>query len=233
MFSPNMRSPKDSTGDYVQTFESSSKEFDPAAFFAGSRLDRRVLRLKTHQAFYSQGDPADCIFFLESGRARVTVVSPRGKEATLLLLSSGDFTGEDSLSGPVGPRIATARAITACKVLKIERHVMIRVLREEYALSDHFLRFLVNRGMRTQADFVDQLFNSSEERLARILLLMAESAPPDAPIPKISQETLAEMIGASRSRVNLFMTRFRRLGYIEYDGRIRVNRSLSSVIAHD
>jgi CRP-like cAMP-binding protein len=110
---------------------------------------------------------------------------------------------------------------------------MIRVLREEYALNDHFLKFLINRSMRTQADFVDQLFNSSEERLARILLLMAESGPPDAPIPKISQETLAEMIGASRSRVNLFMTRFRRLGYIEYDGRIWVRQSLSAVMGSD
>jgi CRP/FNR family transcriptional regulator, cyclic AMP receptor protein len=214
----------------MQSCKSIIKAFDPVVFFTDSRLERRILRLKKHQAIYSQGDPADSVFYLESGRARVTVVSRRGKEATVLLLSSGDFIGEESLSGPLGPRIATARAITPCKVLKIERHVMIRVLREEHELSDHFLRFLVNRGMRAQADFVDQLFNSSEERLARILLLMAESGAPENTIPQISQETLAEMIGASRSRVNLFMSRFRQLGYIEYDGRIRVNKSLLNVI---
>jgi CRP-like cAMP-binding protein len=186
--------------------------------------------------FFSQGSTADCVFYLQSGRARLTVVSKRGKEATITLLSAGDFIGEESIAGVVGLRMATAMAVTACTALKIERDEMIRVLHEEHTFSDLFLKFLLARSMRTQADLVDQLFNSSEKRLARILLLMAEFGKPGEPemlIPKISQETLAEMIGTTRSRVSFFMNRFRNLGFVEYNGRIRVHKSLLNVILHD
>ena len=164
------------------------------------------------------------------------MVSGRGKEATITLLSAGDFIGEESMAGAVGLRLATATAITTCRALKIERAEMIRVMHEEHAFSDLFLKFLLARSMRTQADLVDQLFNSSEKRLARILLLMAEFGEPGEPetmIPHITQDTLAEMIGATRSRVSFFMNRFRKMGFIEYDGRIRVRNSLLNVILHD
>jgi CRP/FNR family cyclic AMP-dependent transcriptional regulator len=159
-----------------------------------------------------------------------------GKEATITLLSDGDFVGEESLAIVGGRCMVTATAITACRALKIEREEMVRVMHEEHALSDVFLRFLLTRSMRTQADLIDQLFNSSEKRLARILLLMAEFGMPGEPeplIPQITQETLAEMIGTTRSRVNFFMNRFRKLGLIEYNGRIRVHKSLLNVILHD
>ena len=192
--------------------------------------------MKPKQTFFSQGNPADCIFYLQKGRAKLTVVSKNGKEATITLLGSGDFVGEESIAAVVGLRMATATAITACTALKIERQEMIRVMHEEHSFSDLFLSFLLARSMRTQADLVDQLFNSSEKRLARILLLMAEFGKPGEPetlIPKITQETLAEMIGTTRSRVSFFMNRFRKLGFIEYNGRIQVHKSLLNVILHD
>jgi len=163
-------------------------------------------------------------------------MSRAGKEATIALLSVGDFVGEESVAGTPGLRMATATAITQCTALKIERAEMIRVMHEERAFSDVFLRFLLDRSMRTQADLVDQLFNSSEKRLARILLLMAEFGQPgetETLIPKISQETLAEMIGTTRSRVSFFMNRFRKLGFIDYNGGIKVHKSLLNVILHD
>ncbi len=210
--------------------------FDAAAFLASAGLGRRIVELAPKQTFFSQGDPADAVFYLQKGRARVTVVSTAGKEATITLLAAGDFVGEESLAAPPGLRLATATAITACTALKIARDEMIRVMHEEHGFSDVFMKFLLVRGMRTQADLVDQLFNSSEKRLARILLLMAEFGTPDEPesmIPKISQETLAEMIGTTRSRVSFFMNRFRKLGFIDYDGRIRVHKSLLNVVLHD
>jgi len=210
--------------------------FDAAAFLASAGLGRRIVQLRPKQAFFSQGDPADSVFYLQKGRARVTVVSKAGKEATITLLSSGDFVGEEALAAASGLRLATATAIAACTALKIKRDEMIRVLHEEHAFSDLFLKFLLDRSMRIQADLVDQLFNSSEKRLARILLLMAEFGKPGEPeplIPKISQETLAEMIGTTRSRVSFFMNSFRKLGFIDYNGRIRVHKSLLNVILHD
>jgi len=210
--------------------------FDAAAFLTSAGLGRRIVRLAPGQTFFSQGDPADSVFYLQKGRAKVTVVSQAGKEATITLLSEGDFVGEESLAGVSGLRLATAMAMTACTALKITRDEMIRVMHEEHDFSDLFLKFLLARSMRIQADLVDQLFNSSEKRLARILLLMAEFGKPGEPaplIPKISQETLAEMIGTTRSRVSFFMNRFRKLGFLEYDGRIRVHKSLLNVILHD
>ena len=210
--------------------------FDPAAFLANAGLGRRIVQIKPKQVFFSQGNTADSIFYLQKGRAKLTVVSKNGKEATITLLSTGDFVGEESLTGVVGLRLATATAITACTALKIEREEMIRVMHEEAQFSDLFMKFLLARSMRTQADLIDQLFNSSEKRLARVLLLMAEFGKPGEPetlIPTITQETLADMIGTTRSRVSFFMNRFRKLGFIEYNGRIRVHKSLLNVILHD
>jgi CRP-like cAMP-binding protein len=210
--------------------------FDAEAFLASAGLGRRIIQLAPKQAFFLQGDPADSVFYLQKGRARVTVVSTAGKEATITLLGDGDFVGEESLAAVPGQRMATATALTACTALKIRREEMIRVMHEEHRLSDLFLKFLLARSMRIQADLVDQLFNSSEKRLARILLLMAEfgrDGEPEPTIPKISQETLAEMIGTTRSRVSFFMNRFRKLGLIEYNGQIRVRRALLNVVLHD
>jgi CRP/FNR family cyclic AMP-dependent transcriptional regulator len=210
--------------------------FDAAAFLMSAGLGRRIVELEPKETFFTQGDPAGAVFYLQKGRARVTVVSTAGKEATITLLEAGDFIGEESLAAPAGLRLATATAVTACTALKIGRDEMIRVMHEEHNFSDMFLKFLLARSMRVQADLVDQLFNSSEKRLARILLLMAEFGKPgstETTIPKISQETLAEMIGTTRSRVSFFMNRFRKLGFVEYDGRIRVHKSLLNVILHD
>ncbi|MGA7313682.1 MAG: Crp/Fnr family transcriptional regulator [Silvibacterium sp.] len=211
-------------------------QFDPATFLANTGLGRRIVQFKPKQAIFSQGNPADSIFYLQKGRAKLTVVSANGKEATITLLSASDFVGEESLASVGGLRMATATAITACAALKIERQEMVRVMHEEHSFSDLFLRFLLARSMRVQADLVDQLFNSSEKRLARILLLMAEFGKPGEPetlIPQITQETLAEIIGTTRSRVSFFMNLFRKLGFIEYNGRIQVHKSLLNVILHD
>src|ERR1700722_5513574 len=210
--------------------------FDPATFLANAGIGRRIVRLKAREVFFSQADDANCIFYLQSGRVKLTVVSEKGKEATITLLSSGDFIGEESIAAVAGLRMATATAVIACTALRIERAEMIRVMHEEHTFSDLFLSFLLARSMRIQADLVDQLFNSSKKRLARILLLMAEFGKPGEPemlIPQITQETLAEMIGTTRSRVSFFMNRFRKLGFIEYNGRIRVHKSLLNVVLHD
>jgi CRP-like cAMP-binding protein len=218
----------------VADFENT--KFDVAAFLAKAGLGRKIVQVKAKRNLFSQGDAADDVFYLQKGRAKLAVVSTRGKEATITLLSPGDFVGEEALVDNKGLRMATATAITACTVLKIKREEMIRVMHEEHSLSDLFLKFLLARSMRTQADLVDQLFNSIEKRLARILLLMAEFGKPGEPemlIPPITQETLAEMIGTTRSRVSFFMNRFRKLGFIEYNGRIRVHKSLLNVVLYD
>ena len=210
--------------------------FDAAAFLANAGLGRRIVQLAPKEAFFAQGGPADSVFYLQKGRAKLTVVSNAGKEATITLLSSGEFVGEEAIAAVAGNRLATASAITACTALRIDRKEMIRVMHEEHKFSDLFLKFLLERSMRIQADLVDQLFNSSEKRLARILLLMAEFGKPGEPeqyIPKITQETLAEMIGTTRSRVSFFMNRFRKLGFIEYNGQIKVHRSLLNAVLLD
>jgi CRP/FNR family cyclic AMP-dependent transcriptional regulator len=210
--------------------------FHPAAFLASAGLGRRVVRFEPKESFFSQGDPADSVFYLQQGRARVTVVSKTGKEATIALLTPHAFVGEEALAAMPGLRLASATAITACTALKITREEMIRVMHEEHDFSDLFMKFLLERSMRIQADLVDQLFNDSERRLARVLLLMAQfgqHGDPEPLLPKISQATLAEMIGTTRSRVSFFMNRFRQLGFIEYNGRIRVHKSLMNMILHD
>jgi CRP-like cAMP-binding protein len=211
-------------------------QFDAAAFLASAGVGRRIIQLAPKDTFFSQGDPADSVFYIQKGRARVTVVSSAGKEATIALLSQGDFVGEEALATVVGLRLATAIAITACTTLKISREEMIRVMHVEHSFQDLFLKVILERSMRIQADLVDQIFNSSEKRLARILLLMAELGKPgetETLIPPISQETLAEMVGTTRSRVSFFMNRFRRLGFIEYKGRIKVHKSLLNAVLLD
>jgi CRP-like cAMP-binding protein len=216
--------------------DKSNSTFDPAAFLTHAGFGRRTIEVKPKQSFFTQGDQADSVFYLQSGRARLTVVSQSGKEATITLLSTGDFVGEESLATVPGKRLATATAVSTCSALKIGRDEMIRVMHEEHAFSDLFLLFLLGRSMRTQADLVDQLFNSSEKRLARVLLLMAEFGKPgerETFIPPITQETLADMIGTTRSRVSFFMNRFRKLGFIDYNGRIQVHKSLLNVVLLD
>ena len=216
--------------------DSHKSTFDLAAFLAHAGLGRRVIGLKPKEIFFSQGDLADSVFYLKKGRAKLAVVSQRGKEATIGFVTAGDFVGEESLASVPGLRLATAKAVNRCIALKIGREEMIRVMHEEHALSDLFLKFLLARSMRAQADLVDQLFNSSEKRLARVLLLMAEFGKPGAPekyIPPITQETLAEMIGTTRSRVSFFMNRFRKLGFISYNGGIQVHKTLLNVVLLD
>jgi CRP-like cAMP-binding protein len=223
----------------IQLAEVRSMIFDLAAFLATAGVGRRIVQLKPQQVFFSQGSPADSIFYLRLGRAKLTVVSHEGKEATISLLTAGEFIGEESLAaGGRGQHMATASAITACTALRIEREEMIRMMYQEHSLSEMYLKFLLVRSMRAQADLVDQLFNSSEKRLARILLLMAEFGEPGEPegfIPPITQETLAEMVGTTRSRVSFFMNSFRKLGLIEYNyrNRIRVHKSLLNVVLLD
>jgi CRP/FNR family transcriptional regulator, cyclic AMP receptor protein len=211
-------------------------EFDTATYLAHAGPGRRIVQLEPKQSLFSQGDQADSIFYLQNGQAKITVVSQAGKEATITILAPGDFAGEESLTATHGLRLATATAITACSALKIDREEMIRIMHEEHVFSDLFLKFLLARSMRTQANLVDQLFNSSEKRLARILLLMSaisKTGEPEQYLPKISQETLAEMIGTTRSRVSFFMNRFRKLGFIDYSDRIQVHKSLLNVVLHD
>jgi CRP-like cAMP-binding protein len=212
------------------------KPFDVETFLATEGSGRSILRNTARQTFFRQGGDADSVFYIQNGRAKLTVVSKRGKEATVTLLATGDFFGEESMATEGAQRTSTASAVTVCMVLRISRDTMLRALHDEHAFSDFFMRFILARGIRTQADLVDQLFNSSERRLARILLLMADygkDGDPESLIPAVTQETLAEMIGTTRSRVSFFMNRFRKLGYIGYNGRIRVNKSLLNMVLRD
>jgi CRP/FNR family cyclic AMP-dependent transcriptional regulator len=209
--------------------------FDPLAFLANAGKGRRIVHFKTKGVLFSQGGAADSVFFIQKGTAKLTVVSEKGKEATITLLAAGDFIGEESIAISCC-RLATATALSACSAMKIERTEIMRVIREEPKFSTLFLDFILTRGMKTHADLVDQLFNSSEKRLARILLLLANYNKPgeaETMIPKISQQTLAEMIGTTRSRVSFFMNRFRKQGFLEYNGRIHVNKSLLNVVLYD
>jgi CRP-like cAMP-binding protein len=209
---------------------------DPLQYLAREGPGRKFVSHKAKGVFFTQGTLANSIFYLLTGRAKLTVVSERGREATITLPRAGDFLGEEAIANHGGLRLATATAITGCTALRIDGDEMRRVLHEEQSFSDFFLTFLLARGMRTQADLVDQLFNSSEKRLARALLLMAEYGKPGEPetlIPPITQEALAELIGTTRSRVSFLMNRFRKLGFIEYNGRIRVHKALLNVVLHD
>ena len=213
-----------------------NRAFDVEAFLAQSGLGRTIIDVKRNATVFSQGDVAKSVFYVQKGRVRLTVVSKRGKEATIALLGAGDFVGEECIAAIQPQRMATATALTPATVLRIERQEMVRALSRERTLSEVFVAYLLARNARIQEDLIDQLFNSSEKRLARALLLLArfgKESKPEMVIPKISQETLAEMVGTTRSRVSFFMNRFRKLGFIEYNGKLSVHGSLLNVILHD
>jgi CRP-like cAMP-binding protein len=210
--------------------------FDPKAFLATAGIGRTVRRYTSKQVIFSQGERADTVLYIQQGRIRLSVLSKQGKEATIALLGPGDFLGEGCIASDQPLRSATATAIDDCCVLKIQRRELLRTLHLEHEFSDMFVAYVIDRHNRTQADLVDQLFNSSEKRLARALLILARFGKKDRPeavIPYINQATLAEMIGTTRSRVNFFMNRFRKLGFIQYNGELLVHSSLLSVVLHD
>jgi CRP-like cAMP-binding protein len=213
----------------------SSREFDAQSFLATIGEGRKTMLFPKRHAVFTQGDPADAVFYLQTGKIRLTVVSKTGKEATIGILSDGSFFGEGSLAGQA-LRMGTATAMTDCAVLRIEKSAMVQTLHREQTLSDLFVAYLLSRNIRYEEDLIDQLFNSSEKRLARILLLLAhfgKDGVPETVVPTISQETLAEMIGTTRSRVSFFMNRFRKLGFIHYNGGLQVHSSLLNVVLHD
>jgi len=213
-----------------------ARTFDPKAFLAETGLGRTILQYPKGKLIFAQGDPSDAVFYIQKGRAKLTVLSARGKEATIALLGPGDFMGEGSIASDQPLRTASANAIADCFVLRIERDAMLSVLHRQSAFSDLFVAYLVGRYNQTQADLVDQLFNSAEKRLARTLLLLArfgKEGKSENVIPKISQETLAEMVGTTRARINFFMNRFRQLGFIDYNGGLEVHSSLLDIVLHE
>jgi CRP-like cAMP-binding protein len=211
------------------------RPFDAEAFLYSSGLPHTSLDFPRAAIIYSQGGPCDSVLFIQDGSVKLTVISPGGKEAVVGVVGPGDFFGEGALAGqPL--RLATATALTACRILAVPKKRMIRLLHQQREMSDRFLAHLLARNLRLEEDLVDQLFNASEKRLARTLLLLARYGKPRGPqrdLPPVSQEVLAEMIGSTRSRVNYFMNKFRRLGFIDYNGSITVHDSLLSVVLHD
>jgi len=211
-------------------------DFDPKNFLATIGVGRKVVAFPKKETIFAQGDAADSVFYIQEGKVRLTVVSKTGKEATLGILSEGEFFGEGGLAGqPL--RMGSATAMTDCELLRIDKQAMMEALHREHEFSDMFVAYLLARNIRYEEDLVDQLFNSSEKRLARILLLLAhfgKEGVPETVIPKISQETLADMIGTTRSRVSFFMNRFRKLGFVDYgDGGLQVHSSLLNIVLHD
>ncbi len=210
-------------------------KFDPNIFLATIGEGRKIVAVPKRQMIFTQGDPADSIFYIQKGKVRLTVVSKTGKEATIGIVTEGNFVGEGSLASQL-KRMGSACALTDCELLRVEKRAMMDALHRESALADLFVAYLLARNIRYEADLVDQLFNSSEKRLARVLLLLAhfgKEGVPEALVPKISQEVLAEMVGTTRSRVSYFMNRFRKLGFIHYNGGIQVHGSLLNVVLHD
>ena len=211
------------------------REFDPHAFLSTIGEGRKAILFPKKQPIFVQGDRADAVFYLQTGKVRLTVVSKTGKEATIGILSDGSFFGEGALAGqPL--RMGSATAMTECAVLRIDKKAMVDALHREHEFCDLFVAYLLSRNVRYEDDLVDQLFNSSEKRLARVLLILAhfgKDGVPETVIPKVSQESLAEMIGTTRSRVSFFMNRFRKLGFIHYNGGLEVHSSLLSVVLHD
>ena len=209
--------------------------FDAQAFLDSAGVARKVKEFKRAELIYAQGADADSIIYLQSGGVKLTVVNEVGKEAVVAILGPGDFFGEGCMAGQ-SVRIGTATAITPSTMLIIEKAEMLKLLHEEHELSDRFIRFMLARNIRIEEDLIDQLFNSSEKRLARTLLLLARYGKEDQPhgvLPKISQETLAEMVGTTRPRVNFFMNKFRKMGFIKYNGGLQINNSLLSVVLHE
>ncbi len=209
--------------------------FDAQTFLDSAGVARKVKEFKGAEVIYSQGDAAKGVLYLREGGVKLSVINESGKEAVVAILGPGDFFGEGCLAGqPV--RMGRATAVTPTTVLLIEKNEMFKVLHEQHALSDRFIHFMLARNIRIEEDLIDQLFNSSEKRLARTLLLLARYGKDDKPhavLPKVSQETLAEMIGTTRSRVNFFMNKFRKLGFIKYNGGLQINTSLLSVVLHE
>jgi CRP-like cAMP-binding protein len=209
--------------------------FDPTVFLAKAGTGRTNLKFGTGAVVYAQGDLCDAIYFIQSGKAKITVTAESGKEAVLSIITTGDFFGEGSLNGhPL--RLSSVVAMTECAIMRIDKAAMLSELHDEPQFSELFITHLLHRNSRIEEDLVDQLFNSSEKRLARTLLLLAnfgKEGKPEPVLAKISQETLAEMIGTTRSRVSFFMNKFRRLGLIEYNGHIKINSSLLSVVLND
>jgi CRP/FNR family cyclic AMP-dependent transcriptional regulator len=215
------------------------REFSPKTFLATIGVGRKVVPVPKKQIVFSQGDEANAVFYIQKGSVRLTVVSQTGKEATIGILGEGNFFGEGALAGQV-LRMGSAVAIADCELLRVEKKAMMEALHREHTFSDMFVAYLLARNIRYEEDLVDQLFNSSEKRLARVLLLLAhfgKEGIPEAVVPKISQETLAEMVGTTRSRVSFFMNRFRKLGFIHYaggvQGGLQVHSSLLNVVLHD
>jgi CRP/FNR family cyclic AMP-dependent transcriptional regulator len=211
------------------------REFDPNTFLATIGEGRKILAVQKKQTIFTQGDGADAVFYIQTGRVRLTVVSKVGKEATIGILKEGDFFGEGALAGQK-VRMGSAAAMTDCELLRVNKKAMMEALHGEHAFSDMFVAYLLARNIRYEEELVDQLFNSSEKRLARVLLLLAhfgKEGMPETVIPKISQETLADMIGTTRSRVSFFMNRFRKLGFIHYNGGLQVHSSLLNIVLHD
>ena len=209
--------------------------FDAQAFLDSAGVARRIVEYRKSQKIYSQGEPAKNVLYIQKGGIKLSVVNEVGKEAVVAMLGTGDFFGEGGIAGQV-VRVGTATAITPTTLLVIEKKEMIRVLHAEHAFSDRFLAYMLARNIRIEQDLVDQLFNSSEKRLARTLLLLARYGKEDQPqgmLPKVSQETLAEMIGTTRSRVNFFMNKFKKLGFLKYNGGIHIESSLLSVVLHE
>jgi CRP/FNR family transcriptional regulator, cyclic AMP receptor protein len=210
-------------------------EFDPKTFLSTIEGGRKVAAFPKKQTIFAQGDPSNAVFYIQNGKVKLSVVSKSGKEATIGILNEGDFFGEGCLTGqPL--RLCSAIAVTECSVMRIDRKAMMDVLHREHSFSDMFVAYLLTRNIRYEEDLVDQLFNSSEKRLARVLLLLAhfgKDGKPEVAIPRISQETLAEMIGTTRSRVSFFMNRFRKLGFIRYNGELEVHSSLLNIVLHD
>jgi CRP/FNR family transcriptional regulator, cyclic AMP receptor protein len=230
-----MRQSASSSGTKSKRKSTEKLAFDAQAFLDSAGVSRKVVEFKRAEAIYAQGDAAGSVIYLQTGGVKLTVVNEVGKEAVVAILGPGDFFGEGCLAGQA-VRMGTATTVTASTVLVIEKSEMFKVLHAEHGLSDLFIKFMLARNIRIEADLVDQLFNSSEKRLARTLLLLARYGQQDQPhgvLPKMSQETLAEMIGTTRSRVNFFMNKFRKLGFIKYNGGLQINTSLLSVVLHE
>ena len=212
-----------------------STSFDPQTFLATVGSGKTILQCRKNQTLFSQGDTADAVFYIQEGKVKLTVLSHQGKEAVVAILDRGSFFGEACLAGRAS-RLATATALVASTIVRIDKTSMVRVLHDEPAFSELFLSYMLSRNMRIEEDLVDQLFNSSEKRLARVLLLLAhigKAGKPEPVLAKISQETLADMIGTTRSRVSFFMNRFRKMGFIEYNGGLKVHSSLLNIVLHD
>ena len=211
------------------------RDFDPHAFLATIGEGRKIVSFSKKQTIFAQGDSTDAVFYIQTGKVRLTVVSNNGKEATIGILGDREFFGEGALAGQA-LRMGSATAMTDCAILRIDKKAMMEALHREHEFSDMFVAYLLARNIRYEEDLVDHLFNSSEKRLARILLLLAhfgKEGKPETVVPKISQEMLAEMIGTTRSRVSFFMNRFRKLGFIHYNGGLQVHSSLLNVVLHD